>query len=184
MRRLLVALFLLCGLAPASAKLTQADVQTTISTDILSCGDQCITAQVLRYVLSQMNTATFQYAPPWAVNAQNAPFNVQCDESTDHTAGIQAAINFVGTSTVYKVVQLPSGTCKYSTLSITANGVVLQGQGHGNTKLQTTSASADAISVGSATESAGIQGVQLIGFTMNSAVSRNGGAAIHKYASS
>jgi hypothetical protein len=61
MRRLLVVLFLLWGLAPASAQLTQADVQTTINTDVLSCGDQCITAQVLRYVLSQMNTATFQF---------------------------------------------------------------------------------------------------------------------------
>lgn len=60
MRRIVVLLFLLWA-APVQAQLTQAQVQTTIATDVLSCGNGCVTAEVLRFVLGQMNQATFQF---------------------------------------------------------------------------------------------------------------------------
>lgn len=61
MRRFFALLFLYCAsFAPASAQITQSQIDTLITTGFLSCGNGCITALELRTVLEQMNAAAFQ----------------------------------------------------------------------------------------------------------------------------
>lgn len=60
MRRIIVALLFCWLVAPAQAQLTQAQIDTIINADVLSCGTGCVTADVLRFVLEQMNQSTFQ----------------------------------------------------------------------------------------------------------------------------
>lgn len=118
MRRIVAALLLCLSVAPVKAQLTQAQVDTIINTDVLSCGTGCVTAEVLRFVLQQMTQATFQAQGsggltmsgpsqagwiPQATSATAATwfhgpfldvkaFGAACDGVTDDTVSIQAAI--------------------------------------------------------------------------------------------
>lgn len=60
MRRIVAALLLCLSVVPVKAQLTQAQIDTIINTDVLSCGTGCVTAEVLRFVLQQMTQAAFQ----------------------------------------------------------------------------------------------------------------------------
>jgi len=120
----------------------------------------------------------------WAINAATE-YGVTCNGSTNDTTAINNALTAAAASVTRRIVQLPSGTCVISTLNaITASGVTLQGMGHSSTILKTNSATGDIITIGAASEVAVPVGVQLIGFSVLTSVTRTANACVHKYAAS
>jgi hypothetical protein len=96
---LLILLALCCG---SRAQQTQAGINTAIGTDLPSCGDQCISAALLRGVLTQMNDAIFQF--PGSYIGSTCPSSL---------VPYQFSVNTTGgpTANTYNVFNPVSSTC-------------------------------------------------------------------------
>lgn len=85
-------------------------------------------------------------------------YGAKCDGTTDDTVAIQAAIS--AASVAGGSVTFPEGICNFTSLTITAIGVSLKGQGMQATFLHNTAANSDAITfLGTSPTNIGLAGV-------------------------
>jgi hypothetical protein len=124
------------------------------------------------------------------INAAAAPYGVKCDNATDDTTHIQAAINAAGGQA--QNVMMPAGICLITDgLTILSDNVHLIGQGganatlggsgtEGGTIIETNKATGNLITIGSS--SVNVSGTLIQGIMFESSVARTGGAGIYRYA--